>query len=274
MKKILIATLISITSVFAINVTNYINKNDCSKVVDKQVYTACYDYNLKSTTFAYYKLDGKMVHHKNDTKKRPSFYAEKLIPSKYRVKPADFTYTGKDRGHLDSHENINYDKKLLAKTYSMVNIIPQYPKVNRNTWKKAEMSARDLAVKYGYLNVLDVVLYENKTDYLKRIPVEEAKESERKRAYSKKKASSRDKAVKKWKKKWVTNYSKTKKSYEKKAKKLLKKKIVVPSGYGKVLWNKEANFKKCYYYKNEKNPKTKGDKVKHHIISCKKLLNK
>jgi DNA/RNA endonuclease G (NUC1) len=43
----------------------------------------------------------------------------------------------------------------------MVNIIPQYPSINRHTWIKTEKLERQLAVKLGMIRVLIGVIYEN-----------------------------------------------------------------------------------------------------------------
>ena len=92
-------------------------------------------------------------------KKRLRFYGEKTIPIKYRSKPRDYVNSGYDRGHLANDASFDYDKKVLRKTYSMANIIPQAPKVNRRTWIKAEKFARKIAYKLKEVNVINGVIY-------------------------------------------------------------------------------------------------------------------
>ena len=60
--------------------------------------------------------------------------------------------------------------------------------------------------------------------------------------------------------------------FDKKPKKMGKNKISISKGYYKILQNKEKKFKKCFYYKNNKNVKVKGDKLKQHIVDCKKVF--
>ena len=47
----------------------------------------------------------------------------------------------------------------MRKTYSMANIIPQVPVVNRKTWIKAEKLERKVAVSLGSVNMLNGVIY-------------------------------------------------------------------------------------------------------------------
>ena len=94
-----------------------------------------------------------------DIKKRKSFYTEKNLPKKYRSHTKDYTHTGYDRGHLANDASFDYDKKVVAKTYTMANIIQQVPNVNRKTWIKAEKLERKVAVALGMVNVLNGVVY-------------------------------------------------------------------------------------------------------------------
>ena len=59
-------------------------------------------------------------------KKRPSFYTEKNLKKKYRSHTRDYTHSGYDRGHLANDASFDYDKKIVRKTYTMANIIPQH----------------------------------------------------------------------------------------------------------------------------------------------------
>ncbi len=56
--------------------------------------------------------------------------------------------------------------------------------------------------------------------------------------------------------------------YSKNPKRIGKHKIAVPEGYYKVLYNKDQNFTKCFYYKNDNNITTSEDKLKNHLVDC------
>ena len=49
----------------------------------------------------------------------------------------------------------------MDSTYSLANIIPQVPVVNRQMWLKVENYARDKAVELFELNIVNVVRYSN-----------------------------------------------------------------------------------------------------------------
>lgn len=55
--------------------------------------------------------------------------------------------------------DFDYDEKIVVKTYTMANIIPQAPKVNQKTWIKAEKLERLVASKLGSVSVLNGVVY-------------------------------------------------------------------------------------------------------------------
>ncbi|RXI35692.1 hypothetical protein CP963_14165 [Arcobacter cloacae] len=47
--------------------------------------------------------------------------------------------------------------------------------------------------------------------------------------------------------------------------------IAVPSGFWKMLFNKEKKYERCFYYENTIGLKTKGDKLRDHEVDCKSL---
>jgi endonuclease G len=150
--------LLTSSILFATEVTDFINKQNCNQIIDKQVYQVCYDYDYKGSKFVSYTLNGLLVNQGN-IKKRQKFYTEKNIPKQYRSHTRDYTHSGYDRGHLASDASFDYDIKALRKVYSMVNIIPQAPQVNREQWSKAEAYERLIATKLGTVNVVNGVAY-------------------------------------------------------------------------------------------------------------------
>lgn len=159
MKLIFLNALLSI-NLFATDISDYINKNNCDQIIDKEYFTICYDYKMKGAKYVAYTLDGSLVN-KNNIKKRPRFYSEKTIPLRYRSKSKDYTHSGYDRGHLANDASFDWSKSSQRKTYTMANIIPQAPNVNRRTWIKAEKLERKIAVKLGTINVINGVVYSN-----------------------------------------------------------------------------------------------------------------
>ena len=158
--KIIFITIFLSIQIFATNISDFINKNNCDKVIDKQVFQICYSYKNKGAFYVGYELNGTLVN-KANIKKRASFYNEKTIPMQYRSKSSDYKKSGYDRGHLAPDAAFDYNKKVLRKTYTMANVIPQVPRVNRYTWIKAERYARSIAYKLGRVTVINGVIYED-----------------------------------------------------------------------------------------------------------------
>jgi len=55
------------------------------------------------------------------------------------------------------------------------------------------------------------------------------------------------------------------------ATKKLKNNIIIPVGFYRIYFNDEANFKKCFYYKNDPFVDWKNDKLKEHLVDCSKI---
>ena len=217
MKKIAFLTPFLLTTLIqATDLNQYINKQNCPQIIDKQVFTICYDYKAKGAKYVAYTLDGTKVNSVN-IKKRNSFYTEKNLPKKYRSHTKDYTHSGYDRGHLANDASFDYDEKTVRKTYTMANIIPQAPNVNRKIWIKAEKLERKVAVGLGSVSVLNGVVYSSN-------PL-----------------------------------------------RIGKNQIAVPNAFWKMIYNDEKNYKKCFYYANDLNVITKGDKLKSHLFDCNAL---
>lgn len=163
MKQILLSLLtVASASTFAgsINLDNLQNKQNCNQIINKGIYQVCYNYEYKGATSVSYTVDGtKLTDAEVHIKKRPPFYPENSIPVKYRSFPSDYTKTGYDRGHMANHADFDYSSDLIYQTYSMANIVPQNPTLNRKTWLKAETYERMTARQLGSVNVINLIYY-------------------------------------------------------------------------------------------------------------------
>lgn len=164
MKKILLSSTV-IIGLNATDISDFINLNTCDQIIDKQVFKICYSYKYKGALAVWYELDGNLVN-KNNIKNRPDFYSEKNIPIQYRAKSQDYINSGFDRGHLAPDANFDYDLKTQVKTYSMANIVPQYPTLNRKAWIKAEKYERLIASKLKTITVINLIDYSKSTQQI------------------------------------------------------------------------------------------------------------
>lgn len=154
----LIASLIFSTSIFATEIKDFVDLNKCDRIINKKVFDICYDYSHKSAKAVYYKLDGNKVNDGN-IEERMEFYDEPSLPFIYKTTSKDYTRSGYDRGHLCPDADMDYSYETLLQTYSMANVVPQTPTLNRKVWLKGEKYERLVASKLGEVTVINIVNY-------------------------------------------------------------------------------------------------------------------
>ena len=164
----------------SIELDNFINDVNCDQVLEKEFSTGsllsiCYDYGYKSAKYVAYTLDGTLINSVN-LEERPRFYTEREIPKEYQVLYSDYTRSGYDRGHLAPDADFDYSEEDLRVVYSLANIIPQDPNVNRYFWRKAEYQERLVASSLGELSVINGVVFDENPNYIgaNRIAVSKA----------------------------------------------------------------------------------------------------
>lgn len=147
--------------------------NNCSVVLDKFYYKNCYDYSKKSSLAVAYKLD-KDILENGHIKNRPKFEPDYKLAKKYRTEWKDYLHSGYDRGHILSNQSMNATTDAQRSTFLMSNIAPQTPELNRNVWLKAEKRERQIALKMGWTEVINILEFdESNKKYIKngiRVP--------------------------------------------------------------------------------------------------------
>ncbi|ASG68929.1 hypothetical protein fh0823_23480 [Francisella halioticida] len=165
---LILLTCAPITLLYAdINNRLVLSNFKCSQVLHNKYMDICFDYNYKSALAVDYNITKADMYKKKLSRSRVKFHADSRLPVKCRMSPYSYKKTGFDRGHLAPNGAFNYDKSAQKATFSMANMTPQYPKVNRTAWSKAERYSRVTAVKLGSVNVLDIVYFSEKPKTLK-----------------------------------------------------------------------------------------------------------
>jgi endonuclease G len=164
----------------SIELDNFINYSNCDQVLEKEFSTGsllsiCYDYGYKSAKYVGYTLDGTLINSVN-IEGRPRFYRDEEIPKEYQILYSDYTRSGYDRGHLAPDADFDYNEEDLELIYTLSNIIPQDPNVNRYFWTKAEYQERLVAATLGELSVINGVVFDKNPTYIgeNRIAVSKA----------------------------------------------------------------------------------------------------
>jgi len=148
------------------------NGKKCDQIVKRNLpvaqtdVTICYNYGLKSATYVDYTLTKAMIEAPS-IDERPRFYEDTSLPQRYRVSYSNYTRSKKDRGHIANDADFDYAQADLEAVYAMSNIIPQDPVVNRKIWIKAEKYERYMAMKLGYVTVLNGIVFDKNPKRIK-----------------------------------------------------------------------------------------------------------
>lgn len=82
-----------------------------------------------------------------------SFKVDPLVPPQDQAKPSDYRGSGYDLGHMAPNEDFAWDKGEQRDTFSMINVEPQLPGLNRQGWERLEEDVRAWALSRGDLEV-------------------------------------------------------------------------------------------------------------------------
>lgn len=135
--------------------------------VDKSVYSSVYDLQLQSPRQVWWTLRATDL---GDTKREPSWKFMPDVPDPRAVaRHEDFTHSGYDRGHLCPAADRSFSIDAMRSTFTISNICPQMPRVNRGTWKETEEWCRRAALQYDSICVLVVPVWlDRDTTYIGR----------------------------------------------------------------------------------------------------------
>lgn len=91
-----------------------------------------------------------------------NFHEEPRLPHGSQARLEDYRSTGYDRGHLSPNGDMA-DTSSQYDSFSLVNIAPQDPELNRNAWMYLESNVRKDVFKYGEAYVVTGVVFLNPT---------------------------------------------------------------------------------------------------------------
>lgn len=88
-----------------------------------------------------------------------SFRVDSLAPSEDQGRPADYRASGYDLGHMAPAEDFAWSAELERSTFSMANVEPQLPGLNRQGWERMEEIARAEACVRGTVDIFTGPIY-------------------------------------------------------------------------------------------------------------------
>lgn len=119
------------------------------RIVKFSKFSIGYSDSLQMPIWASYDLTRYMVKTKAKLRRKTKPYN-----SPGARKEQDFIGSDYDRGHMVPFSAMHHNKKAGYETFSMYNIVPQIPFLNRSIWKVLENQAQSMALKYGCVTVL------------------------------------------------------------------------------------------------------------------------
>ncbi len=121
-------------------------------IIDRGSFKIGWSPSLKHPLWCAYHVPAKL---KFEDGNRPSFTIDRSVASS--PKPADYTRSGYDRGHMVPNHAIisRFGENERRKTFMMSNISPQSPPLNRGVWRDVEHRIADFwTEKYGEIWVV------------------------------------------------------------------------------------------------------------------------
>ncbi|MDX9731466.1 MAG: DNA/RNA non-specific endonuclease [Bdellovibrionales bacterium] len=123
----------------------FLDHNPASSLqtVQKTGYTALYSSKHRIATWVAYRLPkAKALLKKVPRKDR--FHKDTALMN--GVAPNEYAKSGYDRGHLAPAEDMRWSADAMYDSFSMVNMTPQSPSLNRGVWKQIEERVREFAL--------------------------------------------------------------------------------------------------------------------------------
>lgn len=119
--------------------------------VCKDGYAAGHDDDRLIPRWVAYRLTGEQT--LGCEKRRNNFHAEPNLPADRRARPSDYAKSGYDKGHMAPAADFSHSEEQMSDSFSMVNMAPQLPGLNRKQWERLEETTRSWAWQRGDVQV-------------------------------------------------------------------------------------------------------------------------
>ncbi|RRW77623.1 DNA/RNA non-specific endonuclease [Pantoea dispersa] len=130
----------------------FLNDNPPAVKYDQEIcftdFTVLYSYQLKAPVVSAEHLTADEVKAAGLMKRKDSFHAEPKVPVQYQSKPADYRNSGYDQGHMIPNGDAP-DTQAQFETFSLSNMTPQLPDLNRKAWRLMEDAVRKQVAQEG-----------------------------------------------------------------------------------------------------------------------------
>ncbi|KAB0556218.1 DNA/RNA non-specific endonuclease [Pantoea stewartii] len=144
----------------------FLNDNPPAVKYDQEIcftdYAVLYSYQLKDPVLSAEYLTADEVKTAGQMKRKDSFHAEPKVPAQYQSKPSDYHNSGYDQGHMACNGDAP-DVNAQFDTFSLANMTPQLPDLNRKAWRLLEESVRKQVLAEGSAYIITGMIPGTKT---------------------------------------------------------------------------------------------------------------
>lgn len=156
MTKYLIAALVAAFSFSAAAKSTcpgkFLNDNPPAVQYDQEIcftqFSVLYSDKLKDPVISAEHLTAADVTAAGQMKRKDSFHAEPLVPKQFESTPKDYLHSGYDMGHMTPNGDAG-NAQIQGETFSLSNMTPQLPDLNRKAWRLMEEAVRKQVLNEG-----------------------------------------------------------------------------------------------------------------------------
>ncbi|GGA33060.1 DNA/RNA non-specific endonuclease [Okeania sp. KiyG1] len=133
------------------NATATIENTD-NYLIEKPQYVLSYNRDKGTANWVSWQLNKSWL---GNVERQDNFRPDDSLPEDwYQVRPSDYRNSDYDRGHLIPSADRTANEEDNSATFLMINIIPQSPKNNRETWRELEQYSRELVQQGNELYII------------------------------------------------------------------------------------------------------------------------
>lgn len=130
----------------------FLNDNPPAIQYDQEIcftqFSVLYNDKLKDPVISAEHLTAAEVTAAGQMKRKDSFHAEPKVPKQFESTPKDYAKSGYDQGHMACNGDMA-DTKAQFESFSLSNMTPQLPDLNRKAWRLMEESVRKQVLAEG-----------------------------------------------------------------------------------------------------------------------------
>lgn len=128
------------------------------KILRKDGFVVSYDARTRLPRWVYERLTADSLRG-SERRRGKEFREETAIEEPLRARLADFAGSGYDRGHMAPAGDLKGSASAMRDSFSLANVAPQDPELNREYWNRLECFLRDLARQHRAVHVFTGPLF-------------------------------------------------------------------------------------------------------------------